>query len=72
MSEKIKEVYELEVIDVIETAHNDVEKGTNWKIISMNDSTGERITHKVEKNPIVQIGHKVKITYSSDQTTMQK
>lgn len=67
-----KEEYELEVIDVVETAHKDVEKGTNWRIVSINESTGERIAHKVEKKPGVQIGWKAKIAYFSDQTSIGK
>lgn len=69
---KGKESYELEVIDVVETTHKDVEKGTNWRIVSINESTGERKTHKVEKKPSVQIGWKAKIVYSSDQTSIGK
>ena len=64
--------YELKVIDVVETVHKDKEKGTSWNIVSKNESTGERMGHKVETDPEVQVGWKAKVSYYSDQTKIGK
>jgi hypothetical protein len=68
----MKEEYELKVIDVVETDHKDADKGTSWRIVSKNEKTGERLAHKVEKEPDVQIGMKAKVTYYTDQTKIGK
>jgi len=68
----MKAEYELKVIDVVETDHKDTEKGTSWRIVSVNENTGERLAHKVEKEPEVQIGWKAKVVYYSDQTKIGK
>jgi len=66
------ERYEVLIEDIVETIHQDQNKGTDWVIKAKNEDTGDKFSLKTEEKPKAKKGMTALVIVGTEQTRIKK